>query len=116
MIRSFARSLIRFPLKGAVPRYLISENNPEKTKKEENFVYEQIKTNQAIAKNLGMNQFLMRIYNTTGLSILGALGSAFMFMSMPFVYTNMGMSVLLGAIMTIGGFVGTSYMRPVNVI
>ena len=58
----------------------------------------------------------MRVYNTTGLSILGALGSTFMWMSMPFVYTNMGMSVLLGAIMTIGGFVGTTYMKPYNVI
>lgn len=63
-----------------------------------------------------MNQFLMRVYNTAGLSIIGALGSAFMFMSMPFVYTNMGMSMLLGAVMTIGGFVGTSYMKPYNVV
>lgn len=116
MIKSFVRSFLRFPLKLSVPRYLISQDNPEKTKKEENFVYEQIKANQVIAKNLGMNQFLMRVYNTAGISILGALGSSFMFMSMPFVYTNMGMSVLLGAIMTIGGFMGTSYMRPMNVI
>jgi hypothetical protein len=63
-----------------------------------------------------MNQFLLRVYNTTGLSIMGAIGSSFMFMSMPFVYTNMGMSVLMGAIMTIGGLVGSQYMRPMNVI
>ena len=63
-----------------------------------------------------MNQFLMRVYNTAGMSIIAALSSSYMFMTMPFVYTNMGMSVLLGAVMTIGGFVGTQYMRPVNVI
>lgn len=63
-----------------------------------------------------MNQFLMRVYNTTGLSILGALGSTALFMSMPFVWTNMGISCILGAIMTIGGFMGTTYMRPVNVV
>ena len=63
-----------------------------------------------------MNQFLMRVYNTTAISLLGALGSTYLFMGMPFVYTHMGMSVLLGAVMTIGGFVGAQYMRPQNVI
>ena len=63
-----------------------------------------------------MNQFLMRVYNTAGMSIIGALASSYMFMGMPFVYTNMGMSMLLGAVMTIGGFMGAQYMRPVNVI
>lgn len=58
----------------------------------------------------------MRVYNTTGLSILGALGSSFMFMSMPFVYTNMGMTCIMGAVMTLGGFIGASYMKPLNVI
>jgi len=63
-----------------------------------------------------MNQFLMRVYNTTGLSILGALGSSFMFMSMPFVYTSMGMSTIIGAVMTLGGFIGANYMKPLNVV
>lgn len=79
-------------------------------------VYEQIKTNQAISRNLGMNQFLMRVYNTAGLSVMGALGSAYMFMSLPFVYTNMGMSAILGAVMTLGGFIGAQSMRPMNVV
>lgn len=63
-----------------------------------------------------MNQFLMRVYNTTGLSILGALGSSFMFMSMPIVLANLGMASLMGGIMTLGGFRGASYMQPKNVI
>lgn len=58
----------------------------------------------------------MRVYNTTGLSILGALGSTYFFMGMPFVYSNLGMTTLVGALMTIGGFIGSSYMKPVNVV
>jgi hypothetical protein len=58
----------------------------------------------------------MQVYKTTGLSILGALGSSFMFMNMPFVYTNMGICSLLGAIMMLGGFISTSYMKPINVV
>ena len=63
-----------------------------------------------------MNQFLMRVYNTTGLSILGALSSSFMFMSMPFVCANLGMSALIGSIMTLGGFISASYMKPTSTV
>ena len=116
MIKGFSSFLLKYPLKTTIPRYFINQRNPQNPKKEENFVYEQIKTNQAISKNLGMNQFLMRVYNTTGISIIGALASCYMFMGMPFVYTNMGMSVLLSAIMTLGGFIGTQYMKPISVV
>lgn len=63
-----------------------------------------------------MNQFLMRVYNTTGLSILGALGSSFMFMSMPLVCANLGASAMIGAIMTLGGFFAASRMKPTDVV
>lgn len=63
-----------------------------------------------------MNQFLVRVYNTTGLSILGALGSTYLFMGMPFVYANLGMSSLIGCALTLGGFIGSSYMKPTNVV
>jgi len=116
MIKSFSNFLLKHPLRSSIPRFFINQQNPNNPKREENFVYEEIKANQAISKNLGMNQFLMRVYNTTGMSIIAALGSSFMFMSMPFVYTNMGMSILLSAVMTLGGFIGTQYMRPVNVV
>jgi hypothetical protein len=58
----------------------------------------------------------MRVYNTTGLSILGALGSSFMFMSMPLVCANLGMCSLIGFIMTMGGFIGANYMQPQNIV
>ena len=78
--------------------------------------FEEIKANQAISQNVGMNQFLMRCYNTTGLSILGALGSSFMFMSMPLVCANLGACSMLGAVMTLGGFIGASFMKPTNIV
>jgi FtsH-binding integral membrane protein len=63
-----------------------------------------------------MNKFLMRVYNTTGISILGALGSSFMFMSMPLVIANFGTSAIVSLVMTLGGFIGASYMKPTNVV
>lgn len=63
-----------------------------------------------------MNKFLMRVYNTTGLSILGALGSSFMFMSMPLVIANFGASAIISLVMTLGGFIGASYMKPTNIV
>ncbi len=116
MIKSFARPLLKLPFKATIPRYFINQPNQDKTKREENFVYEEIKANQAVSRNLGMNQFLMRVYNTAGLSVIGALGSSYMFMSMPFVYTNMGISMILGIAMTLGGFIGAQSMQPMNVV
>jgi hypothetical protein len=63
-----------------------------------------------------MNKFLMRVYNTTGLSILGALGSSFMFMSMPLVVANFGTTAIISLVMTLGGFIGANYMSPTNVV
>ena len=63
-----------------------------------------------------MNQFLMRTYNTTSLSIVGALGSAYIFMSMPYVLANMGACSLVGALMTIGGFIGTNRISPIDTV
>ena len=63
-----------------------------------------------------MNQFLVRVYNTTGLSILASLGSTYLFMGMPFVYANLGMSSLVGFALTLGGFIGSNYVKPINVV
>jgi FtsH-binding integral membrane protein len=37
-------------------------------------------------------------------------------MSMPFIYSNIGMTTIMGAIMTIGGFIGANYIKPINVV
>ena len=113
MINSFSKTLFNIPFKYTLPKFYFTQQNKQDLK---NISYETIKANQIISKNVGMNQFLMRVYNTTGLSIIGALGSSFMFMTMPFVYTNMGMCTLFGAIMMLGGFISTSYMKPINVV
>lgn len=40
-----------------------------------------LQTRNAIAHNVGLKQFLARVYNTTALSICGALGSVYIGMS-----------------------------------
>lgn len=122
MLKNLTKTLLKFPLKQALPlrslptRFSFSQENKKDQTTSQNLTYEQIKTSQAIAKNIGMNQFLMRVYNTTGLSILGALGSSYMFMSMPLVLANFGTCSLLSMAMTLGGFIGASYMNPTNVV
>ncbi len=63
-----------------------------------------------------MNQFLMRTYNTTALSILGALGSSYVFMSIPYILANMGTCSIVGAIMTLGGLISVNMMKPKNIV
>jgi FtsH-binding integral membrane protein len=65
---------------------------------------------------MGMNQFLMRTYNTTALSILGALGSSYVFMSIPYILANMGTCSIVGAIMTLGGLISVNMMKPKNIV
>jgi FtsH-binding integral membrane protein len=63
-----------------------------------------------------MNKYLMRVYNTTGLSILGALGTAFVAGASPVVMANPGMAAIMGALMMLGGFLSSSYMKPTTVV
>lgn len=116
MLKTIASRFIRLPITKRTPFYSFSQNNNQHQNTQTNMAEQDWKTSQAIAKNVGMNQFLMRVYNTTGLSILGALGSSFMFMSMPVVLANLGAASLIGGIMTLGGFIGSSYMKPTDVV
>lgn len=58
--------------------------------------------------NYGTNQFIQRVYKTTGISITGALAISQLAMSM---HLPMGFA-LGGALMTLGGFIGASRMAP----
>ena len=122
MLKNLTKTLFKFPLKQGLPlrslqpRFPFSQENKNDSLSNQKLTSEQIKTNQTIAENIGMNQFLMRVYNTTGLSILGALGSSFIFMSMPLVVANFGTCALLSMGMTLGGLIGASYMKPTNVV
>ena len=59
---------------------------------------------------------MTRIYNTTGLSILGALGSAWAGMSIPMLMMNPMATAIVGGIATIASFVGVQAMRPNQVV
>lgn len=116
MLKNIASRFIRLPITKRNSLFSFSENNKQDHNAQTNPIFQEMKTSHAIAKNTGMNQFLMRVYNTTGLSILGALGSSFMFMSMPVVLANLGACALGGGVMTLAGFIGASYMKPTNVV
>lgn len=58
----------------------------------------------------------MRVYNTTGLSILGAIGSSFMFMSMPLVMAYLDAFSVLGALLTVVCIPGAASMKPTKVV
>lgn len=55
---------------------------------------------------------MTRIYNTTALSILGALGGAWAGMSIPMILMNPMPTAIVGGLLTIGSFVGVQAMKP----
>lgn len=116
MLKNITSRFVRLPIVKRNPIFRFSDNHKQDQNLQTNSTLEEMKTSEIISKNVGMNQFLMRVYNTTGLSILGAMGSSFMFMSMPLVMANLGTSALIGGIMTLTGFIGANYMKPTNVV
>lgn len=113
MIRRLSNTLLKLPFKSNVNRFYMNQNNQDNVKDTSS---DALKTQEIISKNVGMNQFLMRTYNTTSLSIVGALSSAYISMSMPFVLANMGGCSIAGFLMTLGGFVGASMMKPIDTV
>ena len=67
---------------------------------------------EVIAKNQGMNKFLTRVYNTTGLSIIGALSASAVVINTPLLAASMSGLAIFGMIGTLGGFIGAQYMKP----
>jgi FtsH-binding integral membrane protein len=74
-----------------------------------------MKAGEFVTRNVGLNKFVTRIYNTTGLSILGALGGAYAGMSIPMLMMNPLPTALIGGLLTIGSFIGVQAMRPTPV-
>ena len=58
---------------------------------------------------------MTRIYNTTALSIAGALGGAFVGMNLPIVMMNPVAAMIAGGLVTIGSFMGVQFMKPTSV-
>lgn len=71
-----------------------------------------LQTRNVIAHNVGMKQFLTRVYNTTALSICGAIGSAYIGMSIPALMMNPGATSIVSGLVMIGSFLGVSFMKP----
>lgn len=59
---------------------------------------------------MGLNRFLQKVYNVTGLSILGALGTSYAVLSIPGV--ALGPVAFGGFFASLIGLVGSSYMKP----
>lgn len=117
MLRTIASKFIRHPFAKRTPFFKFSENNDKKDQNiQTTSPIEEIKASQALTKSIGMNQFLMRVYNTTGLSILGAIGSSFLFMSMPLVMANLDAFSILGGLLTLTCIPLASYMKPNKVV
>lgn len=58
---------------------------------------------------------MTRIYNTTALSVMGALGGAFIGMNLPIVLLNPLPTVIGAGMVTLASFMGVQYMKPTNV-
>jgi len=52
------------------------------------------------------------MYNTTALSITGALAAAYAGMSIPMLAMNPGMTAIVGGLTMFASFVGVQYMQP----
>jgi len=68
-------------------------------------------TNDTVSKNIGLNQFLTRVYNTTGLSVLGALGTSYTVLSVPALSAMMGPLAVGGMVASLVGLISTSFMK-----
>lgn len=75
-----------------------------------------VTTNQYISKNLGLNRFLQKVYTTTGLSILGALGTSYAVLSLPLTGVAISQLAVGGIIASLVGLIGSSYMSPTYLI
>lgn len=65
-----------------------------------------------LAKNEGLSRFISRTYNTTGLSLMAALGAAYAGAAIPALAMNPMATVLVGGIATIASFIGVQFMKP----
>ncbi len=60
-------------------------------------------TNQVVSRNVGLNRFLTRVYNTTALAFGGALASSYIAISVP-TYQAVALPIALAGL--IASFVG----------
>lgn len=73
-----------------------------------------MKAGEFVTKNVGIHKFVTRIYNTTALSVVGALGGACIGMNLPLVMMNPVPTAIVGGLLTIGSFMGVQFMKPTH--
>jgi len=61
-----------------------------------------------VKSNTGLKKFIMRCYNTTGLSLLGALGVSQILIASGAAFASPGALAFGGLAMSLGGILGTS--------
>ena len=55
---------------------------------------------------------MQKVYNTTGLSILGALGTSYAVLSLPISAVAVSQLAMGGMLASLVGLVGSSFMKP----
>ena len=55
---------------------------------------------------------MQKVYNTTGLSLLGALGTSYAVLSLPISGVALSQLAVGGIIASLVGLIGSSYMKP----
>ena len=55
---------------------------------------------------------MQKVYNTTGLSILGALGTSYAVLSLPISASALTPIAIGGMVASLVGLVGSSWMKP----
>lgn len=92
------------------PAYCLSNSKPDPftTSVKE----EQLTTNHYISKNVGLNRFMQKVYNTTGLALLGALGTSYVTLSMGLSAVALTKLSFVGLAAGLVGIIGSSFMKP----
>jgi FtsH-binding integral membrane protein len=73
---------------------------------------EQLTTNHFISKNVGLNRFMQKVYNTTGLALLGALGTSYITLSLGLSAVALTKLSFIGFAAGLVGIIGSSFMKP----
>jgi len=104
---NYTSSLRNFPLS---KYYFSSPKTPFTSTSKDDL--DQLTTNQHISKNIGLQRFLQKVYNTTALSILGSLGTSCAVLSLPISASGMSMLAGCGMVAGLVGIIGSSFMKP----
>lgn len=66
----------------------------------------------AVAKNTGLAKFITRMYNTTALSIMGAVSAGYLGAMSPALMANANATSLISALVMFGSFIGVQFIKP----